>query len=102
MRQDTCCRTLDPKEHEVAALFNICECHIVVIEDMAETDTFDAYVALTDCKRMRMILAELRNLYGVQPQPKANVAASFREENRVVDRTYTWLDEKPTLFEVDR
>jgi hypothetical protein len=48
-----------------------------------------------------MILAELRNLYGVQPQPKANVAASFREENRVVDRTYTWLDEKPTLFEVD-
>jgi hypothetical protein len=97
-RNDTYSRKLDPSEHDVPTLLNVLQSHIVIIEDMAETGTFDAAVAMADCMRMRQIIGDLKQRFGVQPRMGQNVSAAVRGEARYTRGTQSWVNGLGELF----
>jgi hypothetical protein len=97
-RNDTHSRKLDPSEHDVPTLLNVLQSHIVIIEDMAETGTFDAAVAMADCMRMRQIIGDLKQRFGVQPRMGQNVSAAVRGEARYTRGTQSWVTGDDKLY----
>ena len=98
MRQDTYSRELNPAELTDAQLVNVTLAHVVIIEEMAESGSFDAAVAMADCMRMRELLGEIKHRFGVQPIPGGSVKTVGRVEYRTTAGTQSWVNGMGELF----